>query len=715
MEKTQEQNDIPNRAPVMENKKRVENKRASRQRKHNGLLVVFEGLDGAGKSTQVERLKKHLKDAGYSVVVTSWNSSKYISRATKRAKRAQLLTPNAFSALHATDFFYRLENIIAPSLAAGKIVIADRYAYTAVARGRARGIDTDWVNNVYSLAIEPDIAFLCDVPVDIALERVTKKNGNPPKYYEAGMDVSGEADPIDSFKDFQTSVAQEYAGLVEKGKLIPVEMDRTEDEIFDDILNAIEPLLDSPLSGTETFPPQVQEDSQSAWFAQKVKIDSKAGAFISRLPEHNLPGKLIVIEGAHRAGVTHQVNVLYDWLQVRGVDVVKSGFGSTWITTEITNRAARDNALSPRTNILLTASEISYILEVEVLPALERGATVILNRYLLTTFIEGLLRGIDRDWLMETLAGLGIRPDLTIYLDVPFETLQSRVDLSSVWGGDSQHAGLDIGFTRDVETSFEFYQRRALDLYRDFAESNGIPTLDSSRPPEENYAPIANFTADTIGFDPAEIKVDKELQEVLELYHAHNGYFEHAQKVREFAVRIYDASADIHGLGSRPRRLLEYAALLHDVGHSEGARHEERSYRIIMDHNFSHLSNREKRLIALISLYHNGPAQELNEERQANLRAEEQLAVRRLAGILRLADALDASNKQVVTRIRVVREAGAMILDINAVGTAKAERKSVLAKRDLFERYFNLPVLVDRNRAERIIRRGKNTSIDLFS
>jgi len=90
-----------------------------------GLLLVFEGLDGAGKSTQVQRLAEYLEKKEHSVVVTSWNSSKYIGRAVKRAKKAQLLTPNCFSALHAADFFNRLENIVIPSLNAGKVVICE--------------------------------------------------------------------------------------------------------------------------------------------------------------------------------------------------------------------------------------------------------------------------------------------------------------------------------------------------------------------------------------------------------------------------------------------------------------------------------------------------------------------------------------------------------------------------------------------------------------
>ncbi len=691
------------------------NKKAIKGHENPGLLIVFEGLDGAGKSTQVKRLADYLREKGHQVVVTEWNSSKYISRATKRAKRAHILTPHTFSALHATDFFYRLENIIAPSLATGKIVIADRYSYTAISRGRARGIDTDWVSHIYSLAIEPDLAILADLDVNVALERVTKKNDNPPKYYEAGMDVSGEIDPIESFREFQTKVGEEYSRFVREGELTPVDMNRPEDEIFQDILQMVEPLLKDLPKSSESLPAPVTGFRKTGWVESETQFEKIGGDYISRLPEHGLPGKLVVIEGVHRAGVTHQLNVLYDWLQVRGVDVVKSGLGSTWITKEITDRALRKNALTPRTNVLLRASEISNILEVEVIPALRRGATVLLDRYLLSNLTQGLLRGINQSWMEAMLTGLGIRPDLTIFLDVSFETLFSRIDKAGIWSDESVHAGLDIGFTRDFETSFEFYQRRSVALHRKLAKANNLPVIDCGLPVEGNYLQIAKMVSDVIGLNEQAFKYDEELQEVLDLYHAHNGYFEHAQKVRKFALQIFDETYDIHRLGKRPRRLLEYAALLHDVGHSLGANHEMHSYNIIMNNRFSRLNGKEQRIVAIASLYHNGQANQLDEERQSNLHAEEQLAVRRLAGILRIADALDRSNNQVVEQLRLVREHGAIILDINSVSSAKAERKAVLAKRDLFEKYFKLPVLVDVNRAERIIRKGTNTDIDLYS
>ncbi len=149
------------------------------------------------------------------------------------------------------------------------------------------------------------------------------------------------------------------------------------------------------------------------------------------------------------------------------------------------------------------------------------------------------------------------------------------------------------------------------------------------------------------------------MREVLELYHQHNGYFEHAQKVRQFAVQIFDATADLHGLGPRARRLLEFSALLHDIGRSMGKGHERHSYDLILDYKFKNLAKWEKRIIALVALYHNGSAENVDYSRQWRLRSEEQFAVRRMAGILRLADALDSSDKQAVTRLRISRELGA--------------------------------------------------------
>lgn len=186
---------------------------------HNfpGKLLVVEGVDGSGKSTQLDLLRNWLTARGQSVIFTEWNSSTLISKTIKQAKRSNSLIPTTFSLLHATDFADRLENIIIPALKAGLIVLADRYCFTAFARDVARGVDADWVRSLYGFAIRPDGAFYFQVPVEVSLARIA--NSRQPGYYESGMDIGLSNDPMESFQIFQTRVIQEYEKMVPEYEL----------------------------------------------------------------------------------------------------------------------------------------------------------------------------------------------------------------------------------------------------------------------------------------------------------------------------------------------------------------------------------------------------------------------------------------------------------------------------------------------------------------
>lgn len=177
-----------------------------------GKLVVVEGVDGSGKSTQLDLLRNWLEAKGQSVVFTEWNSSKLISKTIKQAKRSNSLIPVTFSILHATDFADRLENIIIPALKAGLIVLADRYCFTAFARDVARGVDKEWVRNLYGFSIRPDGAFYFQVPVEVSLERIN--NNRVPGFYEAGMDIGLSRDPRESFQMFQSIIISEYDKMI---------------------------------------------------------------------------------------------------------------------------------------------------------------------------------------------------------------------------------------------------------------------------------------------------------------------------------------------------------------------------------------------------------------------------------------------------------------------------------------------------------------------
>jgi dTMP kinase len=208
-----------------------------------GRLFIVEGIDGSGKSTQLDLLHKWLVGEGYLVVFSEWNSSPIVKGTTKRGKKRRLLSPMSFSLIHAADFASRIHDRILPALRAGAIVLADRYVYTAFARDAVRGLHPDWLRKVYSFAPTPTISFYFDVPLDEAIRRIME--GRPTmKFYEAGLDLGLADDPEDSFRLYQGLIREQYDQLVEEFGL--VRMDATENLIRQQqrMRKMVEPHLD---------------------------------------------------------------------------------------------------------------------------------------------------------------------------------------------------------------------------------------------------------------------------------------------------------------------------------------------------------------------------------------------------------------------------------------------------------------------------------------
>lgn len=177
-----------------------------------GRLIVVEGIDGSGKSTQLDLLHKWLRSEGYATVFTEWNSSPIVRGTTRRGKRRKLLTPMSFSLIHAADFASRTYREIRPALQAGVIVLADRYFYTAFARDAARGVNRRWLRDLYSFAIPTDLAFYFDVPLEESIARITVGRDGL-KFYEAGLDMGFADDSLESFRIFQSRILHEYNSL----------------------------------------------------------------------------------------------------------------------------------------------------------------------------------------------------------------------------------------------------------------------------------------------------------------------------------------------------------------------------------------------------------------------------------------------------------------------------------------------------------------------
>jgi len=187
-----------------------------------GRLFVVEGIDGSGKSTQLDLLHKWLTSLGYAVAFSEWNSSPVVRKTTKVGKKKQILTPTTFSLIHAVDFADRYQQQIEPALKAGAIVLADRYVYTAFARDVARGVNREWVRQVYAFAAMPSVALYFRVPLDESLRRII--GGRPSlKYYEAGLDLGLSDDPLESYRIFQGRILREYESLLDEYNLSVVD------------------------------------------------------------------------------------------------------------------------------------------------------------------------------------------------------------------------------------------------------------------------------------------------------------------------------------------------------------------------------------------------------------------------------------------------------------------------------------------------------------
>ena len=173
-----------------------------------GKLIVIEGADGSGRSTQMDLLKDCLEGQGHATVNVGLRRSSLVSEELNEAKQGNVLGEISRSLFYATDFADQLENRIIPALKAGFIVLADRYIYTLMARDIVRGADPDWVRSMYGIALVPDLVIYLRVSPSQLVERNFRKNATL-DYWEAGMDLGLSRDIFDSFMRYQKLIQKE--------------------------------------------------------------------------------------------------------------------------------------------------------------------------------------------------------------------------------------------------------------------------------------------------------------------------------------------------------------------------------------------------------------------------------------------------------------------------------------------------------------------------
>ena len=176
-----------------------------------GRLIVIEGTDGVGRSTQIALLREWLEGRGYAVVPTGFRRSDLASRGIQRAKRGHTLDPLTLNLFYATDFWDRLERHIIPALRAGMIAMVDRYIFSLIARAVLRGVPRAWMEDVYGIALVPDRVFYLDITVEELVPRVVNTTGLD--YWESGQDYLRGQDLYHNHVEYQRALLAQYRTL----------------------------------------------------------------------------------------------------------------------------------------------------------------------------------------------------------------------------------------------------------------------------------------------------------------------------------------------------------------------------------------------------------------------------------------------------------------------------------------------------------------------
>jgi dTMP kinase len=206
--------------------------------KKNGILIVFEGIDGAGKSTQVELLQEYLKKLNYEIEYTKWSSCEYLKKSMKTLKSEKLLDNISYFLLNASDMNLRYVNDILPALQENKIVICDRYFYTSLVRDTLRGIDDKIITGLFKDYLTPDVIFYCKVPIDVAFGRLVNNKGF--SYYGSGMDLKYSLSVEENCIKYQNEMQKKYNSLFKNLDNVSVlNMTKNPHEIFDDIKSVL--------------------------------------------------------------------------------------------------------------------------------------------------------------------------------------------------------------------------------------------------------------------------------------------------------------------------------------------------------------------------------------------------------------------------------------------------------------------------------------------
>jgi dTMP kinase len=223
-----------------------------------GRLIVIEGTDGVGRSTHIALLTEWLEARGFAVVSTGLRRSELAGRGIQRAKRGNTLDPLTLNLFYATDFSDRLERLILPALRAGMVALVDRYVFSLISRAIVRGVSAEWLDNLFSFALVPDLVIYLDIDVEHLIPRVLASTGFD--YWESGQDYLPGEDVFHSFVAYQTQLLAELRRQAAQHGFTTVDARGAIQEVFQALCAAIEPIV----SGIAGDPAKTAERSELA-------------------------------------------------------------------------------------------------------------------------------------------------------------------------------------------------------------------------------------------------------------------------------------------------------------------------------------------------------------------------------------------------------------------------------------------------------------------
>jgi len=242
---------------------------AFKKKRLPGKLIVLEGTDGVGRSTQIALLREWLESEGDAVAATGLKRGKLAGKGIKSAMQGHTLGDTTMNLLYATDFADRLERDIIPALRASFVVLTDRYIYSIIARAQVRGTDPAWLRNLFGFALVPDVVFYLQADVDHLIPRVLNARGFD--YWESGMDFLAGRDYYESYVEYQTRLLAQFDAMADEFNFVHIDANHSIHEVFRSLQAEIRELI----KGMK--PPKRLKKEKKAGGKPKEKEEKKKG------------------------------------------------------------------------------------------------------------------------------------------------------------------------------------------------------------------------------------------------------------------------------------------------------------------------------------------------------------------------------------------------------------------------------------------------------